>query len=162
VNRALRISHLKERKTPAVVHTLPDWVQVNARLCYVSKRDGQSHHVFVKKIEQRQQMVLIFFENDRRVWKRVPFAEVNKLGDGTLKPLWKRTQAATVPQRPKDFVVIEDEDQNHCGDDDEGRESIEDEGQIPMGPVMRPDGKAVVGPENEEAIRTRSRSPRRT
>ncbi|CAE7664096.1 unnamed protein product [Symbiodinium pilosum] len=55
-------------------------------------------------------MVVIRFDSNRKIWKRVPFVEVRKFGDGTLRPLWKKTEVATVPERPKDFVDIDDDE----------------------------------------------------
>merc|ERR1719502_961877 len=55
-------------------------------------------------------MVVIRFEADRKIWKRVPYMEVKRFGDGTLRPLWKKTEVATVPSRPSNFVDIEDDE----------------------------------------------------
>eukprot|EP00971_Amphidinium_carterae_P323714 6433295-Amphidinium_carterae.2 len=96
-----------------VAKVLPDWVQENARMCYVSRSNGETHHVLVKKIEQRlscnlsamwswhwfrmvadiarHKMVLIVFEKDKKIWKRVPFKDIALLGDSVLKPLWTAT-----------------------------------------------------------------------
>ena len=78
---------------------------------YISKSNGQAHTVTVEKIEERQQMVVIRFDSNRKVWKRIPFVEVRKFGDGTLRPLWKKTEVSTVPERPKNFVDVEDNDE---------------------------------------------------
>mmetsp|Transcript_34055 Transcript_34055/g.90738 ORF Transcript_34055/g.90738 Transcript_34055/m.90738 type:complete len:157 (-) Transcript_34055:189-659(-) len=104
VNRALRISHVKQTETKSMVQVLPDWVKLNARLCYVSRRNGQSHHVFVKKIEQRRKVVLITFEQDPKVWKRIAFNDIKKLGDGALRPLWKKAEA-TATEKPRHFAA---------------------------------------------------------
>ncbi|CAK9006006.1 unnamed protein product [Durusdinium trenchii] len=37
------------------------------------------------------------------------FMEVRKFGDGTLRPLWKKTEVSTVPERPKNFVDVDDQ-----------------------------------------------------
>merc|ERR1740123_594017 len=84
-----------------VLLPLPDWVEKGTSLVYISKSNGAAHSVRVDKIEDRKQTVLIRFEADHKVWKRVPFAEIKKFGDGTLRPLWKKTEVATVPMRPK-------------------------------------------------------------
>lgn len=89
---------------------LPDWVEDGANLVYISKSKGDAHQVTVAGIDKRKQMVKIRFESDRRVWKLVPFIEIKKFGDGTLRPLWKKTEVATVPMKPKDFVEPEEED----------------------------------------------------
>mmetsp|Transcript_22738 Transcript_22738/g.51912 ORF Transcript_22738/g.51912 Transcript_22738/m.51912 type:complete len:164 (-) Transcript_22738:115-606(-) len=155
VNRALRISHVKRKETPSAVHVLPDWVQENARMCYVSRSNGETHHVLVKKIEQRHKMVLIVFEKDKKIWKRVPFKDIALLGDSVLKPLWKQNAvAATVPAKPADYVAISDEEQEAAG----GAESEE------AGPALPPCEASSAEEERAEETsksRRRSRSQRR-
>lgn len=68
---------------------MPEWLKPGSRCCYVSKSSGSTHNVKVKKIDERQQAVTIVFEQDPRTWKKVPFSECSKLGDGTLRPVWK-------------------------------------------------------------------------
>lgn len=84
---------------------LPDWVEVGMRLCYVSKSNANvTHHVKVKQIEERKQTVLVVFEMDKKVWKRVPFSEISRVGEGSLRPLWKPEPImSTVPERPANF-----------------------------------------------------------
>lgn len=115
INRVLR----NQSRAPSfpnraarVALPLPDWVEKGTTLVYISKSKGDAHSVRVEKIEDRKQCVVIRFEADHRVWKRVPFAEIKKFGDGTLRPLWKKTEVATVPERPKDFVDVPDESDN--------------------------------------------------
>ncbi|CAJ1451038.1 unnamed protein product [Effrenium voratum] len=91
----------------AIPIVLPDWCEKGTNLVYISKSNGQAHTVQVEKIEERQQMVVIRFDSNRKVWKRVPFIEVRKFGDGTLRPLWKKTEVATVPQKPANFVDVD-------------------------------------------------------
>jgi len=73
---------------------LPEWLKPGSRCCYVSKSSGSTHSVKVKKIDERQQAVTIVFEQDPRTWKKVPFSECSKLGDGTLRPVWKGSSQA--------------------------------------------------------------------
>mmetsp|Transcript_12096 Transcript_12096/g.37852 ORF Transcript_12096/g.37852 Transcript_12096/m.37852 type:complete len:161 (-) Transcript_12096:194-676(-) len=150
VNRALRISHLPKTETKSLVQPLPEWVKVNARLCYVSKSNGQSHHVLVKKVEERQKMVVIIFEQNRKTWKRVPFSEIAKLGDGTLRPLWKQSAAPTVANKPRDYIEIDD------------AEEEEEAAGPPLGPApSQGDGQPAEVPGSAGPSRERSRSPRR-
>mmetsp|Transcript_124840 Transcript_124840/g.249293 ORF Transcript_124840/g.249293 Transcript_124840/m.249293 type:complete len:166 (+) Transcript_124840:84-581(+) len=157
VNRVLRSSHLSKKESKGqVVHVLPDWVKVNSRLCYVSRSNGQVHHVLVKKIEERHQMVLIVFERDRKSWKRVPFSEIPRVGDGALRPLWKQSvQPQTVSNRPTDYVELDDNDPAEEPPDDGGAEA-----EVTYGPVCGPD--LPPGPtnpcENDGRARERSRS----
>mmetsp|Transcript_30137 Transcript_30137/g.81612 ORF Transcript_30137/g.81612 Transcript_30137/m.81612 type:complete len:340 (-) Transcript_30137:90-1109(-) len=95
---------------PSLPIILPDWVEVGSTLVYISRSKGDAHSVNVAAIDKRKQMVRIRFESDRRVWKLVPFNEIKKFGDGTLRPLWKKTEVATVPKKPKDFVDLEEEE----------------------------------------------------
>ena len=55
-------------------------VTVGSSLNYVSKSNGSIHAVTVEKIEEQMFMVMIRFEEDRKVWKRVPYGEVDPLG----------------------------------------------------------------------------------
>mmetsp|Transcript_19452 Transcript_19452/g.35262 ORF Transcript_19452/g.35262 Transcript_19452/m.35262 type:complete len:171 (+) Transcript_19452:61-573(+) len=162
VNRALRISHVKRKETPSAVHVLPDWVQENARLAYVSRSNGETHHVLVKKIEQRHKMVLIVFEQDKKIWKRVPFKDITLLGDGALKPLWKQNAVtATVQSKPSDYVAISDEEQEEAGEEP-GEEA---------GPALPPPEEAASpkgagseepsSPPAQKESRRRSRSRRK-
>mmetsp|Transcript_12283 Transcript_12283/g.28720 ORF Transcript_12283/g.28720 Transcript_12283/m.28720 type:complete len:172 (-) Transcript_12283:31-546(-) len=160
VNRALRISGGKRKETESSVHVLPDWVQENARLVYVSRSNGESHHVLVKKIEQRHKMVFIVFEKDKKVWKRVPFKEITMMGDGALKPLWKQNiVAATVPEKPADFVAISDEEDV----DADAAVAPSTVGPAPQ-PLEEPKedkSKSSVPVEKQDSSRKRSRSQRR-
>mmetsp|Transcript_1785 Transcript_1785/g.5262 ORF Transcript_1785/g.5262 Transcript_1785/m.5262 type:complete len:186 (-) Transcript_1785:197-754(-) len=80
---------------------LPDWLKVGAVCVYMSQSRGDSHRVKIKAIEERKQTVLFTFEQDKRVWKRVPFSEIRKTGDGALRPVWKETpQIATCEGPP--------------------------------------------------------------
>ncbi|CAL1137667.1 unnamed protein product [Cladocopium goreaui] len=112
INRVLRQGvrpSSSSRSTIPIV--LPDWCEKGTSLVYISKSNGQAHTVTVEKIEERQQMVVIRFDSNRKVWKRVPFVEVRKFGDGTLRPLWKKTEVSTVPERPKNYVDVDDSDE---------------------------------------------------
>lgn len=108
LNSVLRSNHLrtsaKERSGLSVGAQLPDWVERGTSLVYVSKSNNSHHTVKVKAIEERKQTVVIVFESDRRIWKRVPFAHISKIGDSVLQPLWKNMESPTVPNRPKGFV----------------------------------------------------------
>lgn len=115
-------------KAPAKVE-LPDWVAIGTNLDYISRSRGDVHSVRVEKIEDRKQMVVIRFTADRKVWKRVPFAEIKKSGDGTLRPLWKKTEIATVPRKPADFV-----DTINSEDDKEQEEK--EEMALPVDPTV--------------------------
>ena len=46
---------------------------------------------------------------ERHLFSRLRFVEVRKFGDGTLRPLWKKTEVSTVPERPKNFIDDDDE-----------------------------------------------------
>lgn len=72
--------------------SLPDWVKVGSRCCYVSKSSGGMHNVKIQKVDEKQQMVTVIFEQDSKCGKQIPFAECNKTGDGTLRPIWKPSQ----------------------------------------------------------------------
>eukprot|EP00438_Fugacium_kawagutii_P036343 Skav232456 [mRNA] locus=scaffold75:39528:44275:- [translate_table: standard] len=112
INRVLRQGvRPSSSSRSAIPIVLPDWCEKGTSLVYISKSNGQAHTVTVEKIEDRQQMVVIRFDSNRKVWKRVPFIEVRKFGDGTLRPLWKKTEVATVPERPKNFVEVDDNDE---------------------------------------------------
>merc|ERR1719482_1717221 len=117
LNRVLRHAGAKPTPTSSKgmiipASALPDWIEVGATVCYVSKSNSSmTHHVKVKAIEERKQTVLVVFEMDKKVWKRVPFSEINKLGDGSLRPLWKPEPVLmSCPQRPADHDKPEDED----------------------------------------------------
>ncbi|CAJ1328483.1 unnamed protein product [Effrenium voratum] len=108
INRVLRQNARPSSSSrSAIPIVLPDWCEKGTNLVYISKSNGQAHTVQVEKIEERQQMVVIRFDSNRKVWKRVPFIEVRKFGDGTLRPLWKKTEVATVPQKPANFVDVD-------------------------------------------------------
>eukprot|EP00927_Polykrikos_kofoidii_P050573 TRINITY_DN44468_c0_g1_i1.p1 TRINITY_DN44468_c0_g1~~TRINITY_DN44468_c0_g1_i1.p1 ORF type:complete len:207 (-),score=40.06 TRINITY_DN44468_c0_g1_i1:96-716(-) len=115
INRALRLNAHRSSATAARLtlpaSALPDWVEVGHRLCYISRTNKNvTHYVKVSKIEERKQTVLVVFEMDKRVWKRVPFAEISKAGDGSLRPLWKpEPSVASCPSRPAQFVAGEDD-----------------------------------------------------
>ncbi|CAK8995380.1 unnamed protein product [Durusdinium trenchii] len=110
INRVLRQGvRPSSSSRSAIPIVLPDWCEKGTSLVYISKSNGQAHTVTVEKIEERQQMVVIRFDSNRKVWKRVPFMEVRKFGDGTLRPLWKKTEVSTVPERPKNFVDVDDQ-----------------------------------------------------
>mmetsp|Transcript_83095 Transcript_83095/g.164842 ORF Transcript_83095/g.164842 Transcript_83095/m.164842 type:complete len:262 (-) Transcript_83095:37-822(-) len=115
LNRALRLRSGQESQfapaTKRQAASLPEWLKPGSRCCYVSKSSGSTHSVKVKKIDERQQAVTIFFEQDPRTWKKVPFSECSKLGDGTLRPVWKGSaQVSTcagpsqAPERPSASV----------------------------------------------------------
>lgn len=113
LNRVLRQAG-RRATTPAAKLTLPaaalpEWVEVGHRLCYVSKNNSSvPHHVTVKKIEERKQTVLVTFDVDKKIWKRVPFEDISKMGDGALRPVWKPgTAVASVPKKPADFAKVE-------------------------------------------------------
>jgi len=120
---------------PPLPTVLPHWVEKGTNLVYISKTKGDAHSVRVEKIEDRKQMVVIRFEQDHRIWKRVPFAEIRKFGDGTLRPLWKKSEVATVPQKPKDFVDIETDEEEELG----------------MAEAVDPTAEADAPDENEDA-----------
>lgn len=101
-----------DKQSCRAVHRLPDWCSKGTTLQYISRTTGDAHLVRVEKVEERQQAVMIRFEQDLRTWKRVPFAEVKMFGDGTLRPLWKKAaETPTVPQKPRDFEVHHEEEQ---------------------------------------------------
>merc|ERR1719440_1160042 len=94
-----------------------------------------THHVIVKQIEERKQTALVVFEMDKKVWKRVPFQEISKIGEGALRPLWKpEPMMTTVPQRPADFEKKEDDEEEEAvvqgpeGPPKADEEADEDEG----------------------------------
>lgn len=94
--KAAGISHAR---IPAAA--LPEWLKAGTRCCYVSKTRGDTHSVKVQKIDDRHQTVTIFFEQNRQIWKKVPFSECTKTGDGTLRPVWKAPpQVATCAGPP--------------------------------------------------------------
>merc|ERR1719237_372743 len=105
LNRVLR-AQVRQPSGPSslIAVKLPDWCAQGCSLVYISRSNGQAHNVHVEKCEERKQMVLIRFESDRRIWKRVPYTEVKKFGDGILRPLWKKSEVPTVPLKPVDFV----------------------------------------------------------
>eukprot|EP00931_Biecheleriopsis_adriatica_P061678 TRINITY_DN3709_c0_g1_i2.p1 TRINITY_DN3709_c0_g1~~TRINITY_DN3709_c0_g1_i2.p1 ORF type:complete len:168 (-),score=45.39 TRINITY_DN3709_c0_g1_i2:98-601(-) len=113
INRVLRAQAPPQRGSTkmTIPVVLPDWCEKGTSLVYISKSNGAAHTVKVEKIEERQQMVVIRFESDRKIWKRVPFMEVKRFGDGTLRPLWKKTEVATVPSRPANFVDNDDDEE---------------------------------------------------
>jgi len=115
---------------------LPDWCEQGASLVYISRSNGQAHNVVVSACEERKQTVLIKFEADRRIWKRVPYTEVKKFGDGTLRPLWKKMEVATVPSKPSDYVEAEDE-------------AAEEVAGCTAGPVVGPQGPPS---DDEDAV----------
>lgn len=138
-------SHTSKLTLPAAA--LPDWVEVGHRLCYVSKTNSNvSHHVQVKKIEERRQTVLVTFEMDKKIWKRVPFSEISRMGDGSLRPLWKpEPSVATVPKKPTDFKKAE-------GVEDEAEVVSVSQAPTVEGPKSGDDEKDVVavdGPPKE-------------
>merc|ERR1712176_1441968 len=51
-------------------------------------------------IEENRQTVTIFFEQDKKVWKKVPFAECTKTGEGTLRPVWKAAKPVATCEGP--------------------------------------------------------------
>jgi len=79
---------------------LPSWLETGAKCCYVSKTRGDTHSVKVLKIDSKQQTVTIVFEQDRRTWKKVPFSECAKTGDGTLRPVWKAPEQVATCSGP--------------------------------------------------------------
>lgn len=106
LNRALRLRSGQESQVAPATRrqaaSLPEWLKPSSRCCYVSKSNGSTHSVKVKKIDERQQAVTIVFEQDPRTWKKVPFSECSKLGDGTLRPVWKgSSQVSTCAGPPK-------------------------------------------------------------
>eukprot|EP00929_Paragymnodinium_shiwhaense_P090393 TRINITY_DN50583_c0_g1_i1.p1 TRINITY_DN50583_c0_g1~~TRINITY_DN50583_c0_g1_i1.p1 ORF type:complete len:188 (+),score=48.96 TRINITY_DN50583_c0_g1_i1:110-673(+) len=106
INRALRVSQRSAATTVSRMQMtaamLPNWIEVGHTVCYVSKSSaGMTHHVKISKIEERKQTVLVVFESNQKVWKRIPFSEISKLGDGSLRPLWKPEPVmSTVPSKP--------------------------------------------------------------
>mmetsp|Transcript_60072 Transcript_60072/g.143096 ORF Transcript_60072/g.143096 Transcript_60072/m.143096 type:complete len:837 (+) Transcript_60072:73-2583(+) len=113
VNRVLRnFSAPAAVSAPKAAGKLPSWVKLDSVVTYISKSRGDGHHVRVEKIDDKQQVVTIRFEEDRRVWKKIPFSEVNEFDDSSLRPLWKKSTgsaaaaavaAPTVPARPDGF-----------------------------------------------------------
>eukprot|EP00929_Paragymnodinium_shiwhaense_P090394 TRINITY_DN50583_c0_g1_i3.p1 TRINITY_DN50583_c0_g1~~TRINITY_DN50583_c0_g1_i3.p1 ORF type:complete len:178 (+),score=49.43 TRINITY_DN50583_c0_g1_i3:110-643(+) len=76
INRALRVSQRSAATTVSRMQMtaamLPNWIEV-----------------------------LVVFESNQKVWKRIPFSEISKLGDGSLRPLWKPEPVmSTVPSKP--------------------------------------------------------------
>mmetsp|Transcript_93919 Transcript_93919/g.265658 ORF Transcript_93919/g.265658 Transcript_93919/m.265658 type:complete len:222 (+) Transcript_93919:47-712(+) len=144
INRVLRKPHLRQSgassssRLTIPAASLPSWVEVGHTVCYVSKTNSSvTHHVKIQKIEERQQSVLIRFEIDKKVWKRVPFSEISKLGDGSLRPLWKPEPAvSTVPERPKEFEQAKD-DAPEAGHEDE-REASAEESCVVAAPAEGP------------------------
>mmetsp|Transcript_82160 Transcript_82160/g.190787 ORF Transcript_82160/g.190787 Transcript_82160/m.190787 type:complete len:236 (+) Transcript_82160:76-783(+) len=80
--------------------SLPQWLKLGAKCCYMSKTTGGMHTVKVQKIDERQQMVTVVFEQDKKNGKKVPFAECSKMGDGTLRPVWKASTQQVVAAAP--------------------------------------------------------------
>merc|ERR1712187_873310 len=90
-------------------------------------------------IEERKQTVLIIFEHDKKIWKRVPFNEISRMGDGTLRPLWKPDPVvASCPSRPTDFEKV-------GGDDLEVAVVVEG----PQGPPPKEEGEEEDATEGE-------------
>ncbi|CAE8597652.1 unnamed protein product [Polarella glacialis] len=111
---------------------LPNWCTPETSCVYISKSNGQAHNVKVEKCEDRHQTVLVRFEADRKVWKRVPYVEVKKFGDGTLRPLWKKTEVPTAPGKPENWIDIEDDSEK-------------------PGPMAEAVDPTVAGPEDDES-----------
>mmetsp|Transcript_114840 Transcript_114840/g.324565 ORF Transcript_114840/g.324565 Transcript_114840/m.324565 type:complete len:252 (-) Transcript_114840:121-876(-) len=81
---------------------LPDWLKIGAKCCYVSKsKNGGLHNVKVQKIDEKQQVVTVVFEQDVNSGKKVPFAECSRTGDGTLRPVFKSPQQAQTQPQPR-------------------------------------------------------------
>eukprot|EP00928_Gymnodinium_smaydae_P099623 TRINITY_DN9561_c0_g1_i2.p1 TRINITY_DN9561_c0_g1~~TRINITY_DN9561_c0_g1_i2.p1 ORF type:complete len:244 (-),score=56.66 TRINITY_DN9561_c0_g1_i2:155-799(-) len=134
INRALRLnphrsSHTADKlRLPAA--SLPDWVEVGHVLCYVSRSNNSvTHHVKVQKIEERKQTVLVTFEMDKKVWKRVPFSEISRLGDGSLRPMWKPEPTVASCSRPE-------------GPAAEAEDEVEVTGAV--------EGPSLPGPQNKD------------
>eukprot|EP00928_Gymnodinium_smaydae_P037268 TRINITY_DN258_c1_g1_i1.p1 TRINITY_DN258_c1_g1~~TRINITY_DN258_c1_g1_i1.p1 ORF type:complete len:658 (+),score=161.50 TRINITY_DN258_c1_g1_i1:78-1976(+) len=65
---------------------LPEWIGVGQKLEYVNKAsNGMTMDVQVEKVEEKKKTVLVTFEKDKKVTKRVPFSEIDASGDGTLR-----------------------------------------------------------------------------
>lgn len=136
VNRLLRLNSQRGERRDAMKITakmLPEWIEVGNRLLYASKSNpSNSQHVKVTKIEEARQAVLVVFEVNKKIWKRVPFAEISKFGDGSLRPLWKKSEAEqpmlSCPERPQ-------------GDE------LED----PEEPAEPAEGEEVAGPQGPPA-----------
>lgn len=113
LNSVLRSNHLRTsaKERNGLSARLPDWVEKGTSLVYVSRSNNSHHTVKVKAIEERKQAVVIVFESDKRIWKRIPFSQISTFGESLLQPLWKKMDAPTVPNRPKGFVdeVVEAE-----------------------------------------------------
>mmetsp|Transcript_61714 Transcript_61714/g.191124 ORF Transcript_61714/g.191124 Transcript_61714/m.191124 type:complete len:263 (-) Transcript_61714:10-798(-) len=136
-------------KIPA--SALPQWLKPASRCCYVSKTTGAMHNVKVQKIDERSQTVTVVFEADAKNGKKVPFAECSKMGDGTLRPVWKANQQvagpapapagtkaearAEAPARPAKAATSEVEDIVSSGD--EGKEP-----ELPPLPPLPPSPEA--------------------
>eukprot|EP00933_Yihiella_yeosuensis_P054186 TRINITY_DN52576_c0_g1_i1.p1 TRINITY_DN52576_c0_g1~~TRINITY_DN52576_c0_g1_i1.p1 ORF type:complete len:181 (-),score=22.98 TRINITY_DN52576_c0_g1_i1:85-555(-) len=114
LNKVLRLGGAAPKVTSAQAtiipaSALPEWVKVGSMSCYVSQSNGETHTVKIKTIEERKQTVLIVFEADKRIWKRVPFSGISKTGDGMLRPVWKAPAVAApgCAPRPVDDVAEE-------------------------------------------------------
>lgn len=103
LNNVLRFQRGQEKlfaaPTRIPASTLPEWLRLGARCCYVSSSGGM-HNVRVQKVDEAKQTVIIIFEEDPRNGKKVPFAEITKSGDGTLRPVWKASQQAATCAPP--------------------------------------------------------------
>jgi len=164
LNRALSFSRAplgQQAKVSKPAAALPSWVKKGNTLVYLSKsKRGGSHRVIVKAVEEPKQAVLIFFEQDQKVWKRVPFSEISCMEDSTLRPVWKQAQPAAQGPQPMvaaPAVGCENKSANVDVLDDDDVAEVNVFGPMPAAPTQSEEGDAAqlatcqMKPDNVEA-----------
>eukprot|EP00927_Polykrikos_kofoidii_P077172 TRINITY_DN74142_c0_g1_i1.p1 TRINITY_DN74142_c0_g1~~TRINITY_DN74142_c0_g1_i1.p1 ORF type:complete len:1346 (-),score=230.61 TRINITY_DN74142_c0_g1_i1:293-4273(-) len=83
--KALSIGGAGQSPGGSTVHTFPSWVKVGQKVRWWSESLKKHCPIVVTKISERQRVVIATFEENKSVWKSVPFSMLGR-SDCPLRP----------------------------------------------------------------------------